>query len=305
MHLGLDVYDRFGAAVDTPFSYNRMRAMAGVPRQYTRDPIYESCPQQFNRLKLMEKNDTAYLDKFMSPPNNKMKHMTNDEKFKMILRNQYIDNKKKNNEKNKKMSPVAKKLAMLGSLSKCRSEEQLYESVEAIHYRKTLQDINKKDKTRSLQRSGHPLFDHLREEQALFGPKKTPGKPKYSKCSTGYPSSNGSSSTPSSSGDEFESSSSRYTFTNKPDPEYIYIASLRRNNQKVGSREDYKAKRGMSRLLENVPPEHSEEERERYSIPRPSILAGSRKCAVKFNTLPINGSSDDSSSSSKSSTLLR
>lgn len=175
--------------------------------------------QNFNSLKLLGScNDLTYLDSFMSMPRNRL-HSTagleNDSSSRsrgLAKSSTTVFNKgdKRNSIHSDSTAVTA---AMLSSLRNSNSEDNLYESVEMIHYLKTMQSLNRQKKTRSIQKTGHPLFDSLREEQAMREPSRkvsSTKKPFDEHAVQGlrgdYTTSDGNSPSHScsSSGDEYE-----------------------------------------------------------------------------------------------------
>lgn len=173
----------------------------------------------FNSLKLLGScNDISYLDSFMSMPRQRHHSVSNDsESFKrsrsLAKSSTAIFQKgEKRNSIHTDNSAVT--AAMFTSLRNSNSEDNLYESMEMIHYLKTMQTLNRQKKTRSIQRTGHPLFDSLREEQAMREPLrkissgKKPGDEHgiQNLRNSDYLGSEGNSPSlsPSSSGDEYD-----------------------------------------------------------------------------------------------------
>jgi len=87
-------------------------------------------------------------------------------------KNKKSENKENKDKRNMNLSSVA--MALIGSLANSTSVDNIYESVEQIHYRKTVESMNRTEKIRNVHRTGHPLFDHLREERALASGGPTP-----------------------------------------------------------------------------------------------------------------------------------
>jgi len=146
-------------------------------------------PEGFDSLQLLgAQNDDRYLDNFMessrartlnrdNEKNNKNTLLSTKSKNSNNSNGSNNSNKKSNNKENKRKGKEGKEggmsslssiaLALFGSLANSSSVDNIYESVEQIHYRKTLETLNRLEKVRDVHRTGHPLFDHLREERAL------------------------------------------------------------------------------------------------------------------------------------------
>lgn len=133
-------------------------------------------PEGFNSLQLLGANDDIrYLDKFMDT--NRGRRHTREPVDNPKLKDTAKSNKSKSTNSNKSgkdkesvtVSGNDEILAFIGSLTSAASVDNIYESVEQIHYRKTVESMNRQEKVRSVQKTGHPLFDRLREERALAG----------------------------------------------------------------------------------------------------------------------------------------
>ena len=133
----------------------------------------------FDSLQLLgANNDDRYLDRFMDNSRGRTLNREQEKnsknntllstKSKVSSNSSNSKNKKNENKENKRnlnLSSVA--MALIGSLANSSSVDNIYESVEQIHYRKTVESMNRREKVRDVHRTGHPLFDHLREERAL------------------------------------------------------------------------------------------------------------------------------------------
>lgn len=153
------------------------------PRMVYQNP-HARRSEGFDSLQLLgAHNDDRYLEHFMEN-NNRGRTLTREAENHKNDKNTLLSNKSKNsntssnssnsrkkskqekeNKSNFSISSVA--MALIGSLAGSQSEKNIYESVEQIHYRKTLETLNRREKIRDVHRTGHPLFDHLREERAI------------------------------------------------------------------------------------------------------------------------------------------
>lgn len=183
------------------------RMFEGLRRQQSYDggvvhprPLHHSHSQPrrldgFDSLQLLgAHNDDRYLDKFMENSRNRRSNRDTVEHSisKSNSKNTLLSTKSskssstKNNKENNNIGSMLSNLnvsteilALLGSLANSSSVDNIYESVEQINYRKTLENMNRREKVRSVHRTGHPLFDHLREERALAS-----DSPNNNTCST-------------------------------------------------------------------------------------------------------------------------
>ncbi|KAF2350633.1 hypothetical protein FHG87_018611 [Trinorchestia longiramus] len=132
----------------------------------------------FNSLQLLgAQDDGRYLDRFMETHRGRAmardhadpsKGKDKNKKDKNSMNS--LSSKLNNNKENKLSLPAnGEILALIGSLTGAASVDSIYESVEQIHYRKTVENLDREEKVRSIQKTGHPLFDRLREERALAG----------------------------------------------------------------------------------------------------------------------------------------
>jgi len=60
--------------------------------------------------------------------------------------------------------------------SDSEEDDKIYESLEQVQLRKSLESANRRAKTSKVKRTGHPLFDSLREERALKENVRRPAK---------------------------------------------------------------------------------------------------------------------------------
>jgi len=126
-------------------------------------------------------NDTSYLDNFMNTSKSKdgkskdpaehLKHPrksvtsvpTSERTAPSSERSTGIKNSRSRNSLN--LDSVA--ATLLQKMRSAASDEEIYESMEIIHHRKTLEHITRRDQTAKVKKAGHPLFDHLRSERAI------------------------------------------------------------------------------------------------------------------------------------------
>lgn len=141
-------------------------------------------PEGLDSLQFLGANtDDRYIDKFMDSRGRPLKRENVDNsKDKNTLQSNKSNNSKnssnassgnnKNNKEVKKsgMNLSTEIMAFLGSFKNSASVDNIYESVEQIHYRKSMESKKRREKVRSVHRTGHPLFDHLREEDAMATP---------------------------------------------------------------------------------------------------------------------------------------
>lgn len=173
--------------------------------------------QNFNSLKLMGScSDLSYLDNYLSMPRQRQQQIQNENEVgnrsRPLAKSSTAIFGKGEKRNSIQVDPsTLTAAAMLTSLRNSSSEDNLYESVEMIHYLKAMQSLNRQKKTRSIQKTGHPLFDSLRVEQALREPcrkisttkkpfdENVPQSLRSSECS-----SDGNSPSSASSGDEYD-----------------------------------------------------------------------------------------------------
>lgn len=243
----------------------------------------------FDSLQMLNgHNDERILEKLME--NSKGRTLTRDydssknNSGKSTLLSTKSKNKKnkennKENKRNNGLSISSVAMALIGSLANSKSEDNIYESVEQIHYRKTMENLNRKEKVRDIHRTGHPLFDHLREERAIASGsdnKRSNTGPSRKTSTTSSPlySSN-------SSGDEQDN-------------------TLRRSNGRIYQtrnevmRNERRHSHAVSPTWRRAGSAGSESDDE-WAIPRPKIGGRRRDARVS--------STDESDSSSKSSPM--
>lgn len=145
--------------------------------------ISEPAYPTFDSLKLLgADNDVNYLEGFMSEgsshtnslhhPHHRLPHSRSangDLDFRPRARSVSTNNTKNLPSKRNSVHADSLKKTILGSLKSAASDENIYESLEVINYRKTIDFIKKHNKLKSLPKTGHPLFDHLRAEKLLKG----------------------------------------------------------------------------------------------------------------------------------------
>ncbi|KAG7161949.1 hypothetical protein Hamer_G023286 [Homarus americanus] len=157
----------------------------------------------FDSLKLLgSDNDANYLDVFMSR-GGRMRHSGDENDSRPRTRS--VSHTSKASSKRNSVDVQNIKKTLLGSLRSTASEENLYESVEVIQYRKTIEAIARQNKVRSVPKTGHPLFDHLRIENVLKPRRQQHSGDHHQRRSEAHNSDGGSNSHSSSgSGDEFD-----------------------------------------------------------------------------------------------------
>jgi len=234
----------------------------------------------FDSLKLLgAENDAHYLDRFMAEGEKGRQRSASTSKGNK-RHSANVDNIKK---------------TLIGSLRSVASDENMYETVEVINYRKTIEAISRHNKVRSVPKTGHPLFDHLRVENVL---KPRQHRHRHSDASNS-PSSGGNSPTysggnsPSSSGgsgDEFD---------------FVKKANTRFSRQEIlkgsGVAKDSKAKH--PRHDPRHPIEEGSESDDDWAIPRPKLMGGCR--ARRTGAELVTSHPHDESDSSSKSTGLR
>lgn len=73
----------------------------------------------------------------------------------------------KNSRSSKSLNLESVAKTLLKTMRTAASDEEIYESMEIINHRKTLEAITKRDQTAKIKKTRHPLFDHLRTEKAI------------------------------------------------------------------------------------------------------------------------------------------
>lgn len=245
----------------------------------------------FDSLKLLgADNDANYLDVFMG--NGKHPRAPSDESdIRPRARScsqATKNNHNNNNSKRNSLNVDSIKKTIIGSLRSAASHENIYESVEVIQYRKTIEAIKRQSKIRSVQKTGHPLFDHLREERVLNSDRH-PSR---------HSSDGGSNSQSSSgSGDEFE-------YAKKPNCRFsrreVLMSSRDAKKPEHKDSHPQKTEKRNSRQTNNEAGSESDDD---WLIPRPKICGKGRSRRTGATGLARSGSLDESDSSSKSTGL--
>lgn len=238
----------------------------------------------FDSLKLLgAENDAQYLDVFMTEGEAKLRARTNSQAS-------------KNSSKRSSVNVDDLKKTLLGGLRNVASEENLYESVEVIQYRKQIEALSRQNKIRSVPKTGHPLFDHLRVENVLKSKRHqhSGGESRRSETHT----SDGGSNSQSSSG-----SSDEFDYVKKPNTRFSRREVLMGGTmQKKQSKEGRQAKQPSRRV-----PDAGSESDDDWAIPRPKIangvVSGGRSRRTGALGLASSTSHDESDSSSKSTGL--
>lgn len=237
----------------------------------------------FDSLKLLgAENDAQYLDVFMTEGEAKLRGRTNSQAS-------------KNSSKRSSVNVDDLKKTLLGGLRSVASEENIYESVEVIQYRKQIEALSRQNKIRSVPKTGHPLFDHLRVENVLKPRRHQHGtEPRRSEAHT----SDGGSNSQSSSG-----SSDEFDYVKKPNTRFsrreVLMGGTMQNKKQP--KESRQAKQPNRRV-----PDAGSESDDDWAIPRPKIAGGGggvRSRRTGAMGLTSTNSHDESDSSSKSTGL--
>lgn len=233
----------------------------------------------FDSLKLLgSDNDAQYLDAFMAEGEAK-------------LRARSSSHASKNSSKRSSVNVDDLKKSIMGGLRSVTSEENIYESVEVIQYRKQMEALSRQNKIRSVAKTGHPLFDHLREEHVLK-PRRHHGE--HRRSSEVHTSDGGSNSHSSSgSSDEFE-------YVKKPNTRFSRREVLMGGAQQA--KKQPKEARPAKQANRPAPDAGSESDDD-WAIPRPKICNGARSRRTGAAGLASSSSHDESDSSSKSTGL--
>nr|XP_045597830.1 uncharacterized protein LOC123757918 [Procambarus clarkii] len=265
--------------------YARMMKMRDL-RKMVADGGYPT----FDSLKLLgAENDANYLDVFMTEGNKHRHHNENDSRARTRSGSH---TSKGSNKRNVDVENIKKTL--LGSLRSAASDENIYESVEVIQYRKTVEAISRQNKVRSVPKTGHPLFDHLRVENVLKPKRQHSGEHQqhhhhHHRRSEAHNSDGGSNSHSSSgSGDEFD-------YTRKPNCRFSRREVLGTSH---GSKTLQKEARRPKHSSVQVAEAGSESDDD-WAIPRPKICGRNRRTGATGLVTPH----DESDSSSKSTGL--
>ncbi|KAK8746345.1 hypothetical protein OTU49_017369 [Cherax quadricarinatus] len=239
----------------------------------------------FDSLKLLgAENDANYLDVFMS-----------DGTRPRMRSNSHTS--KGSSKRNSNVDVENIKKTLLGSLRSAASDENIYESVEVIQYRKTVEAISRQNKVRSVPKTGHPLFDHLRVENVLKPRRQHSGEHHqhhhhHHRRSETHNSDGGSNSHSSSgSGDEFD-------YAKKPNCRFSRREVLMTSQT---LKKHPKEARPQKHSREQVAEAGSESDDD-WAIPRPKICGRNRRTGA---TGLMNTVGQDESDSSSKSTGLR
>lgn len=237
----------------------------------------------FDSLKLLgAENDAQYLDVFMTEGEAK-------------LRGRSSSHASKNSSKRSSVNVDEIKKSLLGGLRTVASEENIYESLEVIQYRKQMESLSRQNKIRSVPKTGHPLFDHLRVENVLKPRRhQHSGEHRRSEVHT----SDGGSNSHSSSG-----SSDEFDYVKKPNTRFSRREVLMGSTQQL--KKQPKEVRPAKQPNRRVPDAGSESDDD-WAIPRPKICNGvtvSRSRRTGATGLVSSSSHDESDSSSKSTGL--
>ncbi|XP_076067398.1 uncharacterized protein LOC143040336 isoform X2 [Oratosquilla oratoria] len=291
----------------------------------------------FDSLKLLgAENDAYYLDSFMAP-----KHRYggggDDHENRHRARSSSQSNRKRNSSNNRQsvnMDVLAKTL--LGSLRSAASEENIYESTEAINYRKTMEEMDKQEKIRDVCKTGHPLFDALRVKNALSRPLRreshmssmynlntlatlASSRPKMARQHShpsGTSDGNSNSNSSSGSGDEFD-------YVQKPNHRFSRKAVIstatteRRGHHHKHAKHEHNTHRPSHGTHNHHSRHHHSNNRnsesdDEWAIPRPKLMelnaksqSRHRRTGVSAARIPSSVSSgpEESDSSSKSTGL--
>lgn len=233
----------------------------------------------FDSLKLLgAENDAQYLDVFMSEGEAK-------------LRGRSSSHASKNSSKRSSVNVDDLKKSIMGGLRSVTSEENIYESVEVIQYRKQMEALSRQNKIRSVPKTGHPLFDHLREEHVLK-PRRHHGDHRRAEAHT----SDGGSNSHSSSG-----SSDEFDYVKKPNTRFSRREVLMGGTQQA--KKQPKEARPAKQANRRVPDAGSESDDD-WAIPRPKICnGGGRNRRTGAAGFASSNTHDESDSSSKSTGL--
>lgn len=254
----------------------------------------------FDSLKLLgAENDASYLDVFMSEnakhhqqqQHHHHHHHRDDNDMRPRARSCSQTSKSNSSKRNSVNTDTIKK-TILGSLRSAGSDDNIYESVEVIQYRKTIEAIKRQNKIRSVPKTGHPLFDHLRVEKVL-----KPDRHQHARQS-----SDGGSNSQSSSG-----SSDEFDYTKKPNCRFSRREVLMTSREQPKKHHHHHHHHKESHHYRNTDEAGSESDDD-WTIPRPKFGGGvdgggrsRRTGAMGFTT--TTGTHEESDSSSKSTGL--
>ncbi|XP_071517451.1 uncharacterized protein [Panulirus ornatus] len=247
----------------------------------------------FDSLKLLgAENDAHYLDAFMSE-NGKLRHAMDDNDYRLRARS--ISHASKGSSKRNSANIDTIKKSLLGSLRSAASDENIYESVEVIQYRKQIEALNRQNKVRSVPKTGHPLFDHLRVENVLKPRRQQQQQQQqqqhhHHRRSEMHNSDGGSNSHSSSgSGDEFD-------YARKPNCRFSRREVLMGSQQPRKQQQEPRHQKQSTRHVTEAGSESDDD----WAIPRPKICGRNRRTGA---TGLMTVSHDESDSSSKSTGL--
>ncbi|XP_045138229.1 uncharacterized protein LOC123520210 [Portunus trituberculatus] len=233
----------------------------------------------FDSLKLLgADNDAMYLDAFMAEVDGKHRSRSSSHAS------------KSGSSKRSSMNVDEIKKTLLNGLRTAQSEEDIYESVEVIQYRKTIEALSRQNKIRSVPKTGHPLFDHLRVEKVLK-PRRQQSVEHVGRRADMH-SSDGGSNSQSSSG-----SSDEFDYARKPNTRFSRKEVLMGGSQQL--KKQPKEARHPKHPSRQMPDAGSESDDD-WAIPRPKICQGGGR---NRRTGAIVSTHDESDSSSKSTGL--
>lgn len=238
----------------------------------------------FDSLKLLgSENDAHYLDAFMSE-SGKLRHAVDDSDYRLRARS--VSHTSKGSSKRNSANIDNIKKSLLGSLRSAASDENIYESVEVIQYRKQVEALSRQNKVRSVPKTGHPLFDHLRVENVLKPRRQHHHRRNETQNSDGSYNSHSSSG----SGDEFD-------YAKKPNCRFSRREVLMGSQQPKKQQEARHQKHSNRHVTEA-----GSESDDDWAIPRPKICGG-RNRRTGATGLMTSITHDESDSSSKSTGL--
>lgn len=265
----------------------------------------------FDSLKLLgAENDAQYLDNFMSE-GARMRHMNNmmeevDSKQQRSRSASHASKSTTNsNSKRNSLNVNELKKTLLGSLRSTASDENIYESVEVIQYRKHMEAISRQNKVRSVPKTGHPLFDHLRVEKVLKPRRSHHHQQQQQQQQQGEAprrgdanNSDGGSNSQSSSGsgDEFD-------YTRKPNTRFSRREMLMTTSNEQQPKKQTKQQKVSSSSSSRRVPDAGSESDDDWLIPRPKIFNDVRSRRTGATSLMRSSSHEESDSSSKSTGL--
>ena len=237
----------------------------------------------FDSLKLLgADNDAHYLDAFMA-----------EGEAKLRARSASHASKSGSSSKRSSMNVDDIKKSLLTGLKTAQSVEDIYESVEVIQYRKQIEALSRQNKIRSVPKTGHPLFDHLRVENVLK-PRRQQQGGEHGGRRSDVPSSDGGSNSQSSSG-----SSDEFEYAKKPNTRFSRREVLMSSSQQM--KKQPKEARHAKHSSRHVQDGGSESDDD-WAIPRPNFGNGGRNRRTGATGL-VSSTSHDSDSSSKSTGL--